>query len=44
VEDVTPLAHQIKDAVEQAKELPAVWQERDYPVTPELALRLGYDK
>ena len=44
VEDVTALVHQIKDAVEQAKELPVVWEEKEYPISPELALRLGYDK
>ena len=43
IEDVTSMAHAIKDAVETNKDLPAVPEEHEYPVPAEIARSLGYD-
>jgi uncharacterized protein DUF4291 len=43
IEDVTGLAHMIKEAVENDKAMPAVPEEREYPVPADIAHRLGYD-
>ncbi len=43
IENVTPLAHAIKSAVENHQPLPIVPEETNYPVSAEIALRLGYD-
>lgn len=44
VEKVTSLAHAIRDAVESKEAmLPAVPEEKEYPVSPELERSLGYD-
>lgn len=43
IENVTSLAHSIKDAVANNKPLPDVPEEREYPVPTEIAHSLGYD-
>ena len=43
IEDVTPLAHAIKLAIENNSELPSVPEEIEYPVPAEIARSLGYD-
>lgn len=45
IEDVTALAHSIRDAVERGdRVLPDVPHEREYPVPPEIAHTLAYDE
>jgi hypothetical protein len=43
VEDVTPLAHAVALAKQQREDMPTVPEEREYPISPELQIRLGYD-
>lgn len=43
IEDVTSLAHAIKDAVTNNQALPNVPEEKEYPVPTEISQRLGYD-
>lgn len=43
IEDVTVLARSIRAAVQADRELPAVPEEREYPVSSEIARCLGYD-
>lgn len=43
VENVTLLAHAIKDAVANNRPLPDVAEEKEYPVPAEIARSLGYD-
>lgn len=43
IEDVTGLAHAVKEAVENGKTVPTVPEEREYPVPAEIAHMLGYD-
>jgi hypothetical protein len=41
LEDVTPLAHAIRDAVRSKKALPVVPEEKVYPIDEELERRPG---
>ncbi len=43
IEDVTSLAHAIKSAIENNAVLPTVPEEKEYPVSAEIACSLGYD-
>ena len=43
IEDVTSLAHEIKRAAENKTDLPVIPEEKEYPVSAEIACSLGYD-